>query len=256
MRLHSATLRKSSPGHPMGCGDAVPSSRSVVARIVSGVAALALVTAPSPSAWAAPAENDEEAMPDEGPDAESVEGEPAEGETAEDQEGEEASADEGGEEAEETEEAEEPASEPAEPPPPTPVEPEIDRPDEPMINGKPRTGKGLMISGGVVLGVGIGTTIAFSLMTRGCKIDGPLQCRLQDQDAFLIPLGASTTLLGAMLLSVGVGYHLHYKRWQQWTPEQEKAKQNRRRGKRNKATAVFSPTFLPGGAGLGATGRF
>lgn len=117
------------------------------------------------------------------------------------------------------------------------------RPPEPRIGNKPAKGKGLMIAGGTVAGVGLGLTIAFSLMTRNCSIDGPLQCRLQNQDDFLIPMGAAALLTGTMLLGVGVGYHLRYKRWERWTPEE---------GKR---TAVV-PTATRNSAGLAVVGRF
>jgi len=120
---------------------------------------------------------------------------------------------------------------------------EDDRPPEPRIANKPATGKGLMIAGGTVAGVGLGLTIAFSLMTRKCSIDGPLQCRLQNQDNFLIPAGAATLLTGTMLLGVGVGYFLRYKRWERWSPEDAKK------------TALV-PTATRTSAGLALVGRF
>jgi hypothetical protein len=120
---------------------------------------------------------------------------------------------------------------------------EDERPPEPRIGDKPAKGKGLMIAGGTVAGVGLGLTIAFSLMTRNCSIDGPLQCRLQNQDDFLIPMGAAALLTGTMLLGVGVGYHLRYKRWERWTPEE---------GKR----AAVVPTATRTSAGLAVVGRF
>jgi hypothetical protein len=103
-----------------------------------------------------------------------------------------------------------------------------------------------MIAGGTVAGVGAGLTIAFTLMTRNCSIDGPLQCRLQNQDDFLIPMAAATLLTGTMLLGVGVGYALRYKRWERWTPEN---------GARTKKTA-FVPTATRTSAGLALVGRF
>lgn len=119
---------------------------------------------------------------------------------------------------------------------------EDDRPPEPRIANKPAKGKGLMIAGGTVAGVGLGTTIAFTLITRNCSYDGPLQCRLQNQDNFLIPMGAAALLTGVMLLGVGVGYHVRYKRWEKWSPEEKK-------------TAVV-PTATRNSAGLAVVGRF
>ena len=97
-------------------------------------------------------------------------------------------------------------------------------------------------------------------MTRNCKYDGPLQCKYQEQDQFLIPMGAAVTLLGAMLLGVGAGYYVGYKKWERWTPEvaaAEKAKQDKRkrRGRGSKQTA-FAPSMIRGGAAMVVGGRF
>jgi hypothetical protein len=118
-----------------------------------------------------------------------------------------------------------------------------DRPPEPRIANKPAKGKGLMIAGGTIAGVGLGLTIAFSLMTRKCSFDGPLQCSLQNQDDLLIPMGAATLLAGTMVLGVGVGYFFRYKRWERWSPEDDKK------------TALV-PTADRNGAGLAWVGRF
>jgi hypothetical protein len=135
-----------------------------------------------------------------------------------------------------------------------------DRPPEPQLGGKPRKGVGMMIAGGSVLGVGIASTITFALVTRNCSYSGPLECRYQEQDKFLIPMGAAVTLLGAMLLGVGVGYHLNYKKWQRWTPavaaaEKAKAEKKKNRG-RNKNKTAFAPGLIPGGASMVVGGRF
>lgn len=152
---------------------------------------------------------------------------------------------------------------PIEPPPPQPAaDPMADRPEEPRIAGKPRKGVGLMIAGGATLGAGLAATITFGMITQHCKYSGPLQCRYQDQDRFLIPLGASVTLLGAILLGVGAGYFGAYKKWERWTPEvaaREKAKQdakNARRGRKGKTKTAFVPGMIRGGAAIGVVGRF
>lgn len=150
-------------------------------------------------------------------------------------------------------------------PPPEPApDPMADRPPEPQVAGKPRKGVGLMIAGGTVLGVGLAASITFGLVTRHCQYDGPLKCKYQDQDQFLIPMSVSVTLLGAVLLGVGVGYNLGYKKWQRWTPAvaaAEKAKAEKRanrgrRGKKSKTDTAFAPAMLPGGAGVVVGGRF
>jgi hypothetical protein len=134
-------------------------------------------------------------------------------------------------------------------------DPMADRPEEPTVGGKPRKGIGLMIAGGVVLLGGITSTITFAMVTQNCSLDGPLKCKHQNQGQFLIPLGSAITLLGVMLLSVGVGYHLHYRKWQRWTPaDGEKAKRRERR--RGATASLPSPTLMHQGGGLSVSGRF
>ena len=146
------------------------------------------------------------------------------------------------------------------PPDPVPVDPMADRPPEPQIGGKSRKGVGLMIAGGSVFGVGLAASISFGLITRGCSYSGPLQCKYQEQENFLIPMGAAVTLLGAMLLGVGTGYYLGYKKWQRWTPAvaaAQKAKQEKRNRKgRSKNKTAFAPAMIPGGGAMVVGGRF
>jgi hypothetical protein len=159
----------------------------------------------------------------------------------------------------ETPETPEPPKEEPPPPQPPPPDPMADRPPEPQVSGKPRKGMGMMIAGGTVLGVGLAATITFGLVTRHCKYSGPLECKYQEQDQFLIPMGAAVTLLGAMLLGVGVGYHVGYKKWQRWTPEvaaAEKAKKDKRGRKGKKGNTAFAPAMIPGGGAMVWGGRF
>ncbi|HET6585915.1 MAG TPA: hypothetical protein VFG69_20805 [Nannocystaceae bacterium] len=151
--------------------------------------------------------------------------------------------------------ADEPPADETTPPEPTAPDPYADRPEEPRVGGKPRKGKGLMIAGGSVLGVGIAATITFSLMTRRCHYDGPLQCKLQDQDALLIPLGSAAALLGAMLLAVGIGYHVQYKKWEAWKPGDNEKKKKGRKGRERSKTALV-PGLFRGGAGVVWGGKF
>jgi len=132
----------------------------------------------------------------------------------------------------------EPGTPPADPSPSVTPEPSAaseevsrhpaERPLEPMIGGKPRTGKGLLIAGGATLAFGIGTGIGFGLMTRGCDLEGPLQCKYQSQDTLLIPMSVFVIGLGVMLLSVGGAYYAHYRKWEQWTPPGQAASRRRR----------------------------
>ena len=253
-----------------------------IVSLVSSLAAAALAIAPIHAAMAAPeddaaAEETPEGDAPEGeeaaegetpegetPEGETPEGETPEGETPEDMTPEEAEAAAAAEaeaaaaaeaeaaaaaEAEaaaaaeaEAEAAAAAEAEAAEPPPPSFIPEEDDKPEEPRIAGKPATGKGLIIAGSVVAGVGAAMTLTFSLITRKCSYDGPLQCRLENQDRFLIPMGAATLLTGTMLLGVGIGYHVNYKRWERWSPQEKKT--------------VIVPTTLPGGGGLAWVGRF
>lgn len=223
-------------------------------RIVSSILALALVAAPSPvlagpaSTAKKPASEAEEAEPAEASDDD---GEPA-GE--DDEEAEPAGDEDGAEPEEEEEEEPEPEPEPVAEPAPEELmpSPEDERPDEPMIAGKPRKGKGLMIAGGTVLGVGIVSTVVFGLVSNHCSYDGPLQCKHQNDRDFLIPLGASVTLLGAMMLAVGIGYHFHYKKWERWAPGQDDKKGKRSR----RAKTALVPAMSPDGVGLSWSGRF
>ena len=242
---------------------------AVIANLTSPTLACALALAPT-VAFAAPEEAPAEAAPAEGEaapaegeaapaegEAAPAEGEaaPAEGEAApaEGAEGETAPPEEGEVMPDPPPEEPEPEPEPEAAEPETPPEPEYDpeseKPEEPKINGKPRTGKGMMIAGGSVLVAGIGLTAGFAAMTRGCSLDGPLQCRYETQDQFLIPLGAAVLLTGTILLSVGVGYHFHYKKWEKWTPEDNKKKRRRR-------AAIPMPSLVKGGGGVGWAGKF
>jgi len=94
------------------------------------------------------------------------------------------------------------------------LEPKVEVPPEPRIAGRSRTGKGMLIAGGTVLGAGLALTITFGAMTRGCRLDGPLECKYAAQDTLLIPLGVTVMVAGAMVLAVGAGYFVQYRRWQ------------------------------------------
>ena len=206
---------------------------------------------------AATAEKAEEAAPEEGGEgdqpaeggeeggeqpAEGGEegGEPAEGgeEGGEPAEG----GEEGGEPAEGEEGGEEPAEEtPEEPAEETPEEPAEEaaaeeapaeeateefyeddgRPEEPRVAGKAAKGTGLLIAGGITLGLGVAFTTTMALVTRNCSYDGPLQCRLQNQDSLFIPLGVTGMVAGSILVGLGVGFRVRYNRWEKWTPGQE-----------------------------------
>ncbi|MCA9649674.1 MAG: hypothetical protein KC501_07185 [Myxococcales bacterium] len=225
--------------------------------IVSSLVAATLALAPVHDALAAPkaddaaadetaedAPEDEEAEGEEPSDEEAAEGEAAEGEEGEPAEGELTE-----EEAEAAAAAEAEAAAAAEAEAAKSdssyLPEEDDRPPEPRIANKPAKGKGMMIAGGSAAGAGLAMTITFGLMTRHCSIDGPLQCRLQNQDDFLIPMGVATLLTGTMLLAVGVGYHLRYKKWERWTPEGDK-----------KTALIPTPAAFRGGGGLVWSGRF
>ena len=248
--------------------------KAVLSSLSSPTLAAALAVAPlhvaAAAPDAAPGEESEATPPEEGAPTEEGQPEGEEGGEPAGEEGGEEAGEEGGEEAGEEGGEEAPGEEevlpdapppeevqPEEPPPPEVEAPDpmADRPEEPTVNGKPRKGIGLMIAGGVVLAGGITSTITFAFVTRGCSLDGPLGCRHQNQDQFLIPMGAAVTLLGTMLLAVGVGYHLHYRKWQRWTPAD--AEKKKRRGRRGRRTASLpSPTLLRNGAGLSMSGKF
>ncbi len=90
----------------------------------------------------------------------------------------------------------------------------------------------MLITGGIVTGLGA-AFIATSVLITRCDYDSSLRCRYGNQRDFLVPTAVATTGLGLLLVGVGVGNHIRYKRWENWTPEK---------------TAVV-PTFVPGGGG-------
>jgi hypothetical protein len=117
------------------------------------------------------------------------------------------------------------------------------RPPEPTWGPKnqyPRNGKGMLITGGIVTGLGAAFIVTSVLITR-CDFESALSCKFGDQRDLLIPTAVAATGLGLLLIGVGVGNHVKYKRWKTWTPEQ---------------TAVV-PTYVPGGGGgVAWVGRF
>jgi hypothetical protein len=81
------------------------------------------------------------------------------------------------------------------------------------------------------------------LLTRCDEPADSFACKNQQHNTFAVPATAARHLLGAVLLFVGVGYRVRYKRWENWTPESAPK------------TAVY-PTMLRGGAGVGYTVKF
>lgn len=133
-------------------------------------------------------------------------------------------------------------------PAPAPVVPEgPERPPEPTIgNNKYKAkGTGLMIAGGTLFGVGLAGVLTTYFLTRCTEIDDTFACNNKQNSTFAVPATASLALLGAVLLFVGVGYHVRYKRWERWTPESAAKKKT-----------ALTPTMLRGGAGLSYTVKF
>lgn len=214
-------------------------------RLTSPLVAAALAILPLQSASAAPA-------PAPTPTSEAPAEPPAEAPEGADS----AAPPEGAEGAEGVEEppAEpEPAEEAAPEPEPPAALPEPEgpkKPDEPTVAGKPATGKGLLIAGGTILGVGVGVTIASVLLTRCPDLSNTVGCKYNEQRDFLIPVSASVLTTGVLVLAVGIGFKIRHNRWKKWSPEGDG-----KRGKKVKETALV-PTFVAGGAGLGYVGRF
>ena len=107
------------------------------------------------------------------------------------------------------------------PVPPTPEPQGPVRPPEPTVaNNKYKAkGTGLMIAGGTLLGLGTAGLITSILLTRCDTLEDNFACKNQHNNTFAVPATAAATLLGAVLLFVGVGYRVRYKRWENWTPE-------------------------------------
>lgn len=137
---------------------------------------------------------------------------------------------------------------PAEPPPdetPTMTAPEgPERPPEPTVgNGRFKArGTGLMIAGGTLLGLGLVGMVTSIFLTRCTELDNSFACRNQQHNTFAVPATGAAALLGAVLLAVGVGYRVRYKRWENWDP--------------NKAKTAFFPSVSPHSVGAGAMIKF
>jgi Ca2+/Na+ antiporter len=100
-----------------------------------------------------------------------------------------------------------------------------------------------MIAGGTLLGLGAAGLISSIMLTRCNTLEDNFACKNQHNSTFAVPATAAATLLGAVLLFVGVGYRVRYKKWENWKPENAPK------------TAVY-PTLLRGGAGVGYSLRF
>lgn len=115
-----------------------------------------------------------------------------------------------------------------------------ERPAEPTLgNGKFKAkGTGLMISGGVLLGLGIGGMLTSYFLTR-CpddELDKSFACKNRQHNTFAVPATAAAALLGAVLLAVGLTYRVRYKRWETWDP--------------NTAKTALRPVFSSSGVGF------
>ena len=145
----------------------------------------------------------------------------------------------------------EPVAEPDPEPEPAPEiapEPPVDsdRPKEPTVAGKPAKGKGMLIAGGVLFGAGVAGTVASILLTRCPEPANTVGCKYEPHRSFAVPVAGAGTLVGVLLLGVGLGYHVRYKKWKNWKPKSDKV---------IKESALI-PTIYPGGAGVGYVGRF
>lgn len=114
------------------------------------------------------------------------------------------------------------------------------RPPEPKFGKHSATGRGMMLAGTVLTGVGAGL-IAFSWIATECNYDSAFECKFADQRTFFVPTSVALTGLGLVLLATGLGYRGKYKRWENWQPGQQ---------------AMVVPTVMRGGGGLGLVGRF
>ncbi len=142
--------------------------------------------------------------------------------------------------------ADAPAETPAEVAPAPPPEPQgPERPPEPTVaNGKYKAkGTGLMIAGGSLFALGAAGLITSVFLTRCPEPADSFACKNQENSTFAVPATAAATLLGAVLVFVGVGYRVRYKKWENWKPENAPK------------TAVY-PTLLRGGAGVGYSLKF
>ena len=101
-----------------------------------------------------------------------------------------------------------------------------------------------MIAGGSLFGLGLIGVVTSYFLTKCDEPANSFACKNKQNNTFSVPATAAAALLGAVLLSVGIGYRVRYKKWENWKPTNTPPK-----------TAVY-PTLLRGGAGIGYTLNF
>lgn len=122
---------------------------------------------------------------------------------------------------------EEEEEKPAEPEVAEPIVPEgPERPPEPTLgNGKFKAkGTGLLISGGVLLGLGAVGVVTSFFLTRcpDSELENSFACKNRQHNTFAVPATGAAALLGVVLLAVGLTYRVRYKRWESWDPNRAK----------------------------------
>ena len=211
-------------------------TNSALAQQPAGGAADAQPAGADPNAETDPAAEGEGA---EGEGAEGAEGEGAEGEGAEGEgaEGEEGEGEEGEGEEGEGEEGEGDGAI-AVTGPEGPVD--DDTPTEPKIGKWPAKGTGMLISGGVLLGLGTAGLITSILLTNCPEPANSIGCKNQHNRDFLVPISASVITVGIVLLAVGGANAAKYKRWRESSGPKQ----------------ALVPTFNRQSAGLAYTLKF
>ena len=206
-------------------------TNSALAQQPAGGAADAQPAGADPNAETDPAAEGEGAEGEgaEGAEGEGAEGEGAEGEGAEGEEGE-------GEEGEGEEGEGDGAI--AVTGPEGPVD--DDTPTEPKIGKWPAKGTGMLISGGVLLGLGTAGLITSILLTNCPEPANSIGCKNQHNRDFLVPISASVITVGIVLLAVGGANAAKYKRWRESSGPKQ----------------ALVPTFNRQSAGLAYTLKF
>jgi len=111
---------------------------------------------------------------------------------------------------------------------------------EPKLAGRPAKGLGMMITGGVLVGLGAAGIGASFALTNCPEPSNSIGCKNQHNRRLLVPIAGSVALVGTLLLVVGGIHAARYKKWQA----------------KNKNKVAIAPTYLPGGGGVAYSMQF
>ena len=120
--------------------------------------------------------------------------------------------------------------------------PEDDSLKEPTFGRWKAKGTGMLISGGILLGLGAAGLVTSIVLTNCPEPANTIGCDFKDNRTFLVPIAGTVITAGIVLLTVGAITRVKYKRWQERVATSKQA--------------MLTPTFTASGAGLSYSMRF